>query len=138
MLLTFHTNEIILYVTFCVCLLLSLYTYTQFCLPIHHLDIWVVSFSLLGYYKSCYEHSHTHFLCEYKFSLWASLIAQLVKNPPASQETPVRFLGWEDPFLCEYIFSLVLGDKWSGNGNSMFNSNGNSMLSFFRNCQIVF
>ena len=28
---------------------------------------------------------------------WASLVAQLVKNPPAMQETPVRFLGWEDP-----------------------------------------
>ena len=27
----------------------------------------------------------------------ASLIAQLVKNPSAIQETPVRFLGWEDP-----------------------------------------
>ena len=26
----------------------------------------------------------------------ASLIAHLVKNPPAMQETPVRFLGWED------------------------------------------
>ena len=28
---------------------------------------------------------------------WASLIAQLVKNLPAMQEIPVRFLGWEDP-----------------------------------------
>ena len=28
--------------------------------------------------------------------LWASLTAQLVKNPPAVQETPVQFLGWED------------------------------------------
>ena len=28
---------------------------------------------------------------------WASLVARLVKNPPAMQETPVRFLGWEDP-----------------------------------------
>ena len=28
---------------------------------------------------------------------WASLVAQLVKNPPAMQETPVRFLGWEAP-----------------------------------------
>ena len=27
---------------------------------------------------------------------WASLVAQLVKNQPAMQETPVRFLGWED------------------------------------------
>ena len=26
-----------------------------------------------------------------------SLTAQLVKNPPAMQETPVPFLGWEDP-----------------------------------------
>ena len=28
---------------------------------------------------------------------WASLTAHLVKNLPAIQETPVRFLGWEDP-----------------------------------------
>ena len=27
----------------------------------------------------------------------ASLVAQLVKNPPAMQETLVRCLGWEDP-----------------------------------------
>ena len=27
----------------------------------------------------------------------ASLVAWLVKNPPAIQETPVRFLGCEDP-----------------------------------------
>ena len=26
-----------------------------------------------------------------------SLVAQLVKNPPAMQETPVQFLGREDP-----------------------------------------
>ena len=29
--------------------------------------------------------------------IWASLIAQLVKNLPAVQETPVQFLGQEDP-----------------------------------------
>ena len=28
---------------------------------------------------------------------WASLVAQLVKNPLAMQETWVRSLGWEDP-----------------------------------------
>ena len=27
----------------------------------------------------------------------ATLVAQLVKNPPAMQEIPVQFLGWEDP-----------------------------------------
>ena len=29
--------------------------------------------------------------------LWASLIAQLIKDPPAMQETLVQFLGQEDP-----------------------------------------
>ena len=38
----------------------------------------------------CYYYSH--FIHKER----ASLIAQLVKNPPAMQETPVRFLGWED------------------------------------------
>ena len=28
---------------------------------------------------------------------WASLVTQLVKNPPAVRETWVRSLGWEDP-----------------------------------------
>ena len=28
---------------------------------------------------------------------WTSLVAQMVKNPPAMQETWVQFLGWEDP-----------------------------------------
>ena len=28
---------------------------------------------------------------------WVSLVAQLVKNPPAMHETPVQFLSWEDP-----------------------------------------
>ena len=37
-----------------------------------------------------------------EFAVWlrklrVSLIAQLVKNLPAVQETPVRFLGQEDP-----------------------------------------
>ena len=29
--------------------------------------------------------------------LGISLVAQMVKNPPAMQETPVQFLGREDP-----------------------------------------
>ena len=28
---------------------------------------------------------------------WAFLVAQMVKNPPAMQETRVQSLGWEDP-----------------------------------------
>ena len=30
-------------------------------------------------------------------NFWASLVAQLVKNLPAMQETWVRSLGWKDP-----------------------------------------
>ena len=29
--------------------------------------------------------------------IWASQVAQRVKNPPAMQETQVGSLGWEDP-----------------------------------------
>ena len=33
----------------------------------------------------------------YSVSLGTSVVAQLVKNLPAMQETPVRFLGSKDP-----------------------------------------
>ena len=29
--------------------------------------------------------------------IWVSLVAQMVKNPPARQETQIRSLGREDP-----------------------------------------
>ena len=29
---------------------------------------------------------------------WSFLVAQMVKNPPAVQETWVQSLGWEDPW----------------------------------------
>ena len=34
---------------------------------------------------------------------WASLVAQLVKNLPAIQETWVRSLGWENPLEREWL-----------------------------------
>ena len=30
-------------------------------------------------------------------AMWAAVVAQLVKNPPAMQETWIPSLGWEDP-----------------------------------------
>ena len=45
----------------------------------------------------------------------ASLIAQLVKNPPAMQEIPVQFLGWEDSPGEGKGYSL----QYSGLENSM-------------------
>ena len=72
----------------------------------------------LNTHKHTHTHAHTYFLdfsflstsitCLVSYEewlwigfpirrQWVSLIAQLVKNPPAMQETPVQPLGWEDP-----------------------------------------
>ena len=41
---------------------------------------------------------------------WASLMAQIVKNPLAIQETWARSLGWEDPLEKEMAtYSSILG-----------------------------
>ena len=39
---------------------------------------------------------------------WASLVVQLVKNPPAMCETWIYFLGWEDPLQRERLPTPVL------------------------------
>ena len=49
---------------------------------------------------------------------WASLLAQLVKNPPALQETWVWSLGWEDPpekgkATCSSITNLTVVNESS-------------------------
>ena len=41
--------------------------------------------------KLVHEYSQQH------YSEWASLMAQLIKNPPTMQETCILSLGWEDP-----------------------------------------
>ena len=40
---------------------------------------------------------YTGGLCRLYANTMASQVAQIVKNPPAMQETWVRSLGWEDP-----------------------------------------
>ena len=43
----------------------------------------------------------------------ASLVAQLVKNPPAMQETPIQFLGQKDPLeKGQATHSRILGLPW--------------------------
>ena len=55
-------------------------------------------------YASC----SVPFLQDYFGNVWASLVTQLVKNPPAMQETCVRSLGWEDPLeKGKAIFSIL-------------------------------
>ena len=43
---------------------------------------------------------------------WASLVAQMIKNPPAMQETQVQSLGQEDPLEKEMAtYSSILARK---------------------------
>ena len=43
---------------------------------------------------------------------WASLVAQMVKNPPAVQETWVLSLSWEDPVEKEtYSHSTIMARR---------------------------
>ena len=47
---------------------------------------------------------------------WASLVAQLVKNPPAMRETWVQSLGWEDPLekgMATYSSILAWRIPWT-------------------------
>ena len=42
----------------------------------------------------------------------ASLVAQMVKNPPTMKETWIQFLGQEDP-LEEVMAAICLGNPWT-------------------------
>ena len=47
---------------------------------------------------------------------WASLVAQLVKNPPVMWETWVQSLGWEDPLekgMAPYSSILAWKIPWT-------------------------
>ena len=47
----------------------------------------------------------------------ASLVAQLVKKPPAMQETPVQFLDWEDPLQKgQATHSIIHGLPYDSSG----------------------
>ena len=45
----------------------------------------------------------TKYMASIFVSSWASLVAQMVKNLPAMQETHFRSLGWEDPLEKEMV-----------------------------------
>ena len=61
--------------------------------------LWLLIFLLAILIPACASSSLA--FCMMYSAYRASLIAQLVKNSPAMQETPVRFLGQEDPLEME-------------------------------------
>ena len=66
----------------------------------------ITTFTSLGFHGPkgipgiCVKHLLLSKICiwnmSYIWHIWASLMAQVVKNPPAMQETWVQSLGWED------------------------------------------
>ena len=49
--------------------------------------------------------------------VWASLVAHLVKNPPAAWETWVQSLSWEDPLRTEQLPTPVF---WPGEFHGLY------------------
>ena len=50
---------------------------------------------------------------------WASLVAQLVRNPPAMRETWVWSLGWEDPLKGKATHTSVF---WPGEFHGLYST----------------
>ena len=61
----------------------------------HFLPESPLGLSIMSYMES--KRLAIEFKLRYKRHAWASLVAQLIQNPPAMQETPVQFLGQKDP-----------------------------------------
>ena len=69
----------------------------------------------------------------YDNDVWASLVAQLVKNLPAVQETWIQSLGWEDPLeKRKATHSSILAWRIPWTENSM-GSQSRTQLNDFKN-----
>ena len=88
-----------------------IFLYTTFCLFIHpSVHGYLGCFHLLAIENSA--------VISMGMKIWASLVVQLVKNPPTMQKTLVRFLVWEDPLEKEMAPTLVfLPGKSQGQRN---------------------
>ena len=70
----------------------------------------------------------------YVYVFGASLVAQLVKNPPAMQKTWVRTLGWEDPLeKGKATHSSILAWRIPWTVHGVAESNTTERLSFHFN-----
>ena len=57
--------------------------------------------------------------------VWASLVGELVKNPPSMRETWVRSLGWEDPQRRKQLPTPVF---WPGEFHGLYSPWGHKEL----------
>ena len=69
--------------------------------------------------KYMYKNVHLEIIYIYIYiHTWVSLVAQMVKNPPAVLETWVQSLGWQDPLeegmtIHSNIFAMNRGAWWA-------------------------
>ena len=64
----------------------------------YHEESWEVVLISVFSWVNHHHHYYYDYMNNQQVSvIWASPVAQLVKNLPAMQETWVRSLGWEDP-----------------------------------------
>ena len=99
--------------------------------PIHcSVDGYLVGFHVLATVNCA---AVNMYLFELRFTLgvWASLVAQLVKNPPAMQKTPVQFLGQEGTLEKERLLTPVF---WPGESHDQ---TGLSDFHFLGVCPVV-
>ena len=70
----------------------------------------------------------------------ASLVTQLVKNPPAMQETSVQFLGWEDPWRRKWqpIPVFLLGESHGQRSLEGYSSWGHKELDMTEGLTKIF
>ena len=57
--------------------------------------------------KSLFTDSSVWFTLYFGSIDWASLVAQMVKNPPTMQEIQFQSLGWEEPLEKEWLATPV-------------------------------
>ena len=100
----FHMLSCHLYSFFCE---MSIQLFCQFLNQVVHVFNILINILLDLYLSISFLSCFFFFWCQCKWH-WAYLIAQLVKNLAAMQETLVRFLGWEDP-LEKATHSSILG-----------------------------
>ena len=60
------------------------------------LYLWILNLNFILVSGRRQQYIHFAFFPNY-LEIWTSLVAQLVKNLPAMQETWVQSLGWDDP-----------------------------------------
>ena len=85
---------------------------------------------LHGILKSLRICSFKIFLFSLLHNWWASLVTQMVKNPPRRRETGVRSLGWEYPLeegMATHS-SILPGESLSTKGPSSLQSMGSQQL----------